>query len=646
MKNFWLPSVVCVLVLSACSKVSFSPAPVIATDIASSRVEGPDPVCGDPDQPPHSVWISANEVTVTCPDLCSDGSSRQCKQMMEREVRCLEGYPQITDTVRPVGPMQPIGLCPVLPLDCGTHPHGSIWWYENGAQSHVCEICADGSDHRCQKAVEKELRCDNGVEVPTGNQRDGRFLSYQNECLPPAPKACGDHAHDSFWWEEVDKEREECQSCWDGSKLSCEYAVEGQKLCNDGRTQNAGFSRRGRLLGLIGTCPSQPKNCGSLAHNASEWRVNGQGNPYDCELCVDGSSRKCVKAREEQVLCKDGALSLTGQTRDGAFIGYLNNCPTDIVEKFETINVTTAGGKADVLFILDTTPSMFVSLNNLGTRFNQLISSWTNIDWQIAVTNAKVEKSFFDPHALDGKFIELQKNDMTKKVEYIIKKNEYFAEPWFYRTVSRDPSDNGCESQPYCMNQPPEPLRALKSAIDKRADATNKGFFRDQSKLVVVIISDADEREVGAEDAKATKPADAKKYFDTVLGAKMDGMVAMSVIIKPGDKKCLKRHSTILDQGWGGREGLMLDEFAKLTGGLSASVCDEDLGPSLSKLSETVRQQIESITLKDVPVTGSLKITFTPQVNATWSLQGKKVVFNKAIPKGTRIDVRYLVKLP
>jgi hypothetical protein len=644
MKQNILLSVVSVLALSACGEVKFSPKPMVATDNSSERIAGPDPVCGDPDQPPHSVWIGADPVTVACPDLCPDGTARECTQNRERELVCIEGYPQVTDHLRPAGQPAPAGLCPALPLDCGSHAHNSVWWAESGSRSQTCEVCADGSDHRCLKAVEKEMRCVNGVESLTGAERSGRFLSYENECLPPQPKACGDHAHQSFWWEEVDKEREECQSCWDGSKLSCEYAVEGQKLCIDGQTQNAGFSRRGRLLGVIGACPAQPKNCGSLAHNASEWRVNGQGNPYDCEVCIDGSTRKCVKAREEQVLCKDGALELTGQTREGAFIGYLNNCPTDIAEKFETVNVTASGGKADVLFILDTTPSMFLSLNNLGTKFNQLISSWTNIDWQVAVTNAKVEKSFFDPYVLDGKFIELQKNDMTKPVEYIIKKNEYFAEPWFYRTVSRDPSDNGCESQPYCMNQPPEPLRALKAAIDKKSAPTNKGFFRDQSKLVVVIVSDADEREVGAEDKKATTPADAKKYVESKL-PKMDGVVALSVIVKPGDSKCLARHQNIFDLGAGGRYGAMLDEFAKMTGGLSASVCDEDFGPALSKLSEAVRQQIESIELKEVPVTGSLKLTFTPQFSGTWSLQGKKVLFSKPVPKGTRIDVRYLVKV-
>ncbi len=439
-------------------------------EITAERVDTtqPDPVC-DADLPPQGIWISTDPVTITCPELCPDGSARQCSQGMEREIKCFEGVPQQTDNRRATGQPVPMSACPVLPLNCGAQPSGSKWWIESGTSSQVCEMCADGSAHRCQKAIEKEISCLNGEERPTGLEREGRFINFENECLPPAPKACGEHPHESFWWTEVsDREREECQSCWDGSKLSCEYAVESQKLCLDGRTQNAGFSRRGRLIGVIGACPAQPKDCGALAHNASEWRVNGQGRPYDCETCIDGSTRKCVKAKEEQVLCKNGELNLTGQVREGAFIGYLNSCPADVVERTETVNVSAMGGKADVLFILDTTPSMFLSLNNLGERFNQLISSWTNVDWQIAITNAKVEKSFFDPYVLDGKFIELQKNDPSKPAEYIIKKKEYFAEPWFYRTVSRDATDNGCESQPYCMVEPPEPLRPSSAPSTKK----------------------------------------------------------------------------------------------------------------------------------------------------------------------------------
>ena len=43
---------------------------------------------------------------------------------------------------------------------------------------------------------------------------------------------------------------------------------------------------------------------------------------------------------------------------------------------------------------------------------------------------------------------------------------------------------------------------------------------------------------------------------------------------------------------------------------------------------------------------GTLSVTFTPQSPAKWVLTGKKIVFDRPIPTGTKIDVHYLVKLP
>src|SRR5690349_20598683 len=108
----------------------------------------------------------------------------------------------------------------------------------------------------------------------------------------------------------------------------------------------------------------------------------------------------------------------------------------------------------------------------------------------------------------------------------------------------------------------------------------------------------------------------------------MDGIIALSVVIKPGDEVCYKRNNNIFDLGSDGQYGVYADEFAKLTGGLTASICDNDQGPALAKLSEKVRQELESVDLKDVPMTGSLQITFSPQFHATWVVTGKKVVFD------------------
>lgn len=603
-----------------------------------------DPVCGDPGQPTHSVWVTLGLQTFPCPDLCPDGKTRlQCQQMAEKELSCTAGHPSETGNSRMVGQPEKIGTCPVMPKDCGQHANGTKWFDVTGTVSRVCDICEDGSNHTCTKKQESEKSCADGVVSATGVVRDGEFVEYTNVCLPPPPKACGDHASGTNWWEEVSTSTQACQSCWDGSTLNCKYAVEGVKLCTNGTISDGQGTRQGRLIETIGQCPRQPRDCGNLKNGQTDWRVNGQGAPYDCEVCIDGSTRKCVKEKQEQVRCDDGILNLTGLIRDGQFIGYLNNCPTNIVEKTESVTVSANGGKADVLFIIDTTPSMFLSLKNLALKYDKLISSWKNIDWQIGITNSKVENTLFDGHVMKGEIMELQKNDETKKVEYILKPG-YFAYDWFYRTMSRDPSDDGCNSQPYCMTEVSEPLRALKGAIDLRDKGHNKGFFREKAKLVVVMISSSDERSVGAADKKSTKPEDAIKYFNQKLGSRMDGMIGMSVVIKPGDAACLKHYRNIFDLGLGGEYGKSLSDFATQTGGITASICDKDYGSSLSKLSESVRQLVESITLKDTPMPGSLQITFTPQSNATWVLQGNKVIFDRPIPKGTKIDIRYLVK--
>ena len=554
---------------------------------------------------------------------------------------CSNGNVIETGHVRYTGTPLPIQECPQLPRDCGPHPQDSKWWSETGTLDKTCELCPNGDAHLCQMAQESESVCTNGVVVPTGNTREGKFLSYENECLPLKPKDCGAQAAGSLWWETSGQETASCQTCWDGKVLQCQYNRDIQKTCDNGVVKATGVERQGSLLGTIGQCATQPKNCGDILDGQTGWQENGQEPPYDCDKCLDGSSRKCLRALEQQMQCTQGALAPTGQTRDGKFLGYLTSCPTNIIEKNETIIASAVAGKADILVVLDTTPSMFKSLNNLGARFSQLISAWSRIDWQMGITNSKVQTDTFDRPPLQGRFMALQTNDETNANQHLLKKSNPFASDWFSRTISRDVSDNGCDSQPYCMMNPSEPLRAVTQAIYHKNESTNKGFFRSGAKLVTILISDSDERqgEVGA-----VKPGAVVDYFNKTIGPSMDGILGLSLIIKPSDSACLKRFSNIFDLGMGGQYGSHLDQYAKLTGGFSASLCDNDYGAALSKLSAQIRQDLESITLKDFPYQNSLQITFIPSLLVHWTLQGKKVIFDRSIPAGTQINLHYLVK--
>ena len=77
--------------------------------------------------------------------------------------------------------------------------------------------------------------------------------------------------------------------------------------------------------------------------------------------------------------------------------------------------------------------------------------------------------------------------------------------------------------------------------------------------------------------------------------------------------------------------------------GASVSICQKDYGRALADLSQAVRQQVMSVTLKQVPYGNSLKINVQPAVSGlTWTVNGKTVFFNQALPPGTVLNIGYL----
>lgn len=645
MRNFLKLTLFSTFLLVGCSRVQFEN---IAqnTNGPEQGLTQPDPsqdtrLCEGFESLDEKKWIAVGMVKSPCEELCPDGSIRECQGFQEKEIICQNGEVHETGQLRFQEPVIPIQNCPELPKDCGTHPNNSKWWQESGSLEKTCEICPAGENHQCRMSIEIEMTCIDGKTQATSITREGKFLEFINVCQPLPPKSCGQHTSGDSWWESSGTELAACLTCWDSQIINCEYAKESEKLCRDGVISNSGQVRRAEKIRQIGECRAEPKNCGQLSDGNREWRNSGRTQIIDCDKCPDGSTRKCLQAIDEEIICHSGNVSNTGNTRPGSILDYVGRCPENTEEKSESVVSGHIVGKADVLFLLDTTGSMFTSLNNLGERFQALTSGWGRIDWRIAITNTKVQKHFLESWALNGSPIELQKNDEAKPREFIIRSESRFAEDWFYRTVSRDPSDKGCSTQPYCMMSPSEPLRAIVGAISKRNDPEYSGFFRPGSQLITVIISDEDEKE--GQSGAATSSM-VQKYFNQNLSGRMRGLTGMSIIIRPGDSDCLKRHKSIWDGVGNGSYGVELEKFARITGGVSASLCSKDYGGALAKLAEKVRQELSSITLKKDPVANSVKIEFSPNVNISWTVSGRRIDFNKPVPAGTKITIRYLVK--
>lgn len=416
-------------------------------------------------------------------------------------------------------------------------------------------------------------------------------------------------------------------------------------------TSATGQTQQGSLVQQNGQCPAQPKDCGSVANGQTTWQADGQTAPYQCGTCVDGSAHLCIAVLEEQMLCSNGTLSPTGQTQAGQVIGFANTCP-NVIPGSETYQVPTAAPKADVLFVLDTTPTMFKTLVELSNRFRALISEWSNVDYQIGISNADPHHDWWDWHASGGHLMGLDVWPLQpQKPIRILTPSQEGAEWIFRRNVSfhglswynRFPF---CDQQPYCEDTPPEPLHEIQLTLTKSQDPANAGFFRSGSTFVPVIISANDERGGWWGDGSTTKPSDVVSTFNQRISG-TNGMKAYSIIIQPGDERCLHEYRNIFQMGDGGQYGQSLDQFAKLTGGSSISICQNDYGKALADLSQAVRQQITSITLKHVPWGHSLQITFSPSISGiTWVVSGQTVTFNKPLPPGTSLSIQYLYAPP
>lgn len=352
----------------------------------------------------------------------------------------------------------------------------------------------------------------------------------------------------------------------------------------------------------------------------------------------------CPAMTQIHLVCINDELTMTNEIRivgHGDPIGQCPVPPTPPASKPVTQNFEAPGsGRVDILVVLDTTGSMTPELDKLAPRFKNLVSKLQNVDWQIAVTNAgATPNGFFDTWMMKGKFMKFQGQPQEKK---ILSWRDSNVDLYFQKTVGRADDGNAhpCDLQPYCMNPKPEPLKAVKMAIDQRA-TENIGFFRKDAYLVPLIISDADEKENGT----GMQAQELLSHFNANLAGQMKGLINLGIIIQPGDKKCFDSNNTFWggQNGSGGHYGTVVDQLSKLTNGLTMSLCDTDYGPGLSQISDKVRENMSLFQLDADPLNGELEVKVTPATDATWTLQGRRLVFSKVLPIGSKISVTYHV---
>ena len=273
---------------------------------------------------------------------------------------------------------------------------------------------------------------------------------------------------------------------------------------------------------------------------------------------------------------------------NGYTIYSYDECPSET--EIRSSLVGQSKRPVDILFVLDTSQSMYFYLNQgFKSRFKKFISIINNLNWRILFTNAGYSTGFFSffNHAMNGEAMKLENADGVLKLKYLDRSVAFYEDVFRY-TITRDPkrevydredsnNDNECSFPPYCQGAE-QPIRALQASF-----AANKHLTRKEADFVAIIISNTDENP--ETDSRAIKVEDIMSEFKKVYGSQKR-LSVLSLIILPGDVNCKNKNDK--HQFWfpESNPASQIALLAQKTGGGNFSICLKDY----SIVAETIVQ--------------------------------------------------------
>jgi hypothetical protein len=324
--------------------------------------------------------------------------------------------------------------------------------------------------------------------------------------------------------------------------------------------------------------------------------------------------------------------------------------PINALTVNETYQVPKSPVKADIVFVVDGTPRMQLTIAKLQSRLDGFINSLTGADYQAGIMNSSMgawdtQAGVFpiaklmplDPYPTDVTGVVTIVNNNLRNSSWILGRNLSFNGLSLIMNQNSNNAD-ACDSEPYCAVGTSQPMNALKTFVNNSANAS---FFRPGAMFVPIIITAGDEND-GA--TPVSVGADVQAAFAAKYGTTSGGMRAYSIIVQPNDATCLAQYSSIFQMGDGGVAGAKLDQFAKATGGASVSICGNDYTSGLAPITGGFSSGVTSITLQQQPLPGTLQIVSVPAASLQYTVSGTTVTFAQPLPWGASISISYSVK--
>ena len=331
----------------------------------------------------------------------------------------------------------------------------------------------------------------------------------------------------------------------------------------------------------------------------------------------------------------------------------------------------------DILFILDVSRSMEDNLEKISKAASSLMSYIEHLNWQIVFTttdhgdsqyyctegqiqtrvfqNGRTQKFCPKEHRIFpqpadswknykesepkfGNFMPLQKGQQILN-QKILNPQVQNYQAVFRDTISRNSYEKSspCQWPPYCQNDHEQPLRVLKSIIERTSAYPSQSFIRKPAVLMAFIMTDEEER---AEDPQnATTAAEVLQVFNSNFPNKKIIVHGISIT----NSSCLEEQDTVEVN-----YSKQLNQLVKFTQGESISICQDSYKSAFSGISKQTQKYINKIPLEFTPVVTEntpiqVKVfdSSGKPIKTKWKTKGNFIFFDKTLPPDARVEVSY-----
>lgn len=364
--------------------------------------------------------------------------------------------------------------------------------------------------------------------------------------------------------------------------------------------------------------PISTQDCNTQAcTDTPAWVV---GSWSQCSLsCGGGKQTRSVECRDKNGVRPDADCPNPKPATEQSC--NTDGCACTPIDKNLSLTVPNENNKVDILVVVDDSFSMTEDNTKLSQRLNGFVSSLqtANIDWQMCITTVDVDYYQGRPINWSG------------TNSYLLTKSTPNLATVFQQTIYDIGSGYGNDEQ------------GIKASVMSMLNNPVYPCYRNNAAFATVIISDEDERSVGGNQSLSTQqykplgwqnmPSGFINTSTAVFGAGKR-LVVNSIVVQ--DQQC----KAIQDkQGSPAFIGTKYIELANLTNGTLGNICDNDYSSNLKYFKDAILSAVSSVDLECTPAATPV-VTINPS-GYSWTLQGKKIIFNPALGPGVTLSVQY-----